>query len=223
MIYETTVETPYQAWKNVLKTVFADSVVKLKDVGVIGNCKTLNGIIVTEIQRPTDIIQKNPLYGQMFIDEYKTQFLNPDPKGFEYTYGQRLCEYMDSDLISSANQIDYIIRELKRNKNSRRAQAITWNPFFDTDEYYKNVEDVPCLQLVRCVIVRGRLNMEVVFRSHDMLKGYYPNVLGLSYLMDYIVKEVGGVTKGYLRVVSMSPHVYLSDRDVFKAVTGGYL
>lgn len=209
MIFEHTANTPAEAWRWVLKTVFADSVVKLKDVGIIGDCKTLDGIIVTEIKNPTDYIEKNPLYGKAFIDEYKKQFLSADSRGFEYTYGQRLLVYFD------VNQINYIIRELKRDKNSRRAQGITWSPIVDT----KN-EDVPCLQLVRCTIVKGRLNMEVVFRSHDMLKGYYPNVLGLSYLMDYILAELGGYSKGYLRVVSMSPHVYLSDRDVFKAITG---
>lgn len=213
MIYETTVETPYLAWKEALFRISASGI-------LVDKKKLFNGIIVTEIQRPTDIIQKNPLYGQMFIDEYKKQFLNPDPKGFEYTYGERLCSYMGNEDISNVNQIKYLIKTLQGDKNSRRAQGITWNPLIDTQE---GIEDVPCLQLVRCVIVNGRLSMEVVFRSHDMLKGYYPNVLGLSYLMDYIVKEVGGVTKGYLRVVSMSPHVYTSDRDVFKAVTGGYL
>lgn len=214
---EYTANTPHEAWKHILNFfVFHGT--------VIGNCKTFDGIIVTEIRNPTDKVEKNPLYGQMFIDEYKTQFLNSDPKGFEYTYGERLCAYLTYDgIMCKVNQIDYIIRELKKDVNSRRAQAITWKPLFDTDCGDDDVEDVPCLQLVRCVVVHGRLNMEVVFRSHDMLKGYYPNVLGLSYLMDYIVKEVGGVTKGYLRVVSMSPHIYLSDRDVFKALTGGKL
>ena len=213
MIKEYTANTPHEAWKHILNFfVFHGT--------IIGNCKTFDGIIVTEIRNPTDKVEKNPLYGQAFIDEYKKQFLNPDARGFEYTYGQRLLDYEDNEGYFRVNQIDYIIRELKRDKNSRRAQAITWNVFFDADE---DVEDVPCLQLVRCVIIHGRLHMEVVFRSHDMLKGYYPNVLGLSYLMDYIVKEIGGVTKGYLRVVSMSPHIYLSDKDVFKALTGGKL
>lgn len=219
MIKEYTANTPHEAWKHILNFfVFHGT--------VIGNCKTFDGIIVTEIRNPTDKVEKNPLYGQMFIDEYKTQFLNPDKKGFEYTYGQRLCQYPDytTNGCCNMNQIKYVIKMLQEDSNSRRAQAITWNPFFDADEKCKYMpEDVPCLQLVRCVVVNGRLNMEVVFRSHDMLKGYYPNVLGLSYLMDYIVREVGGVTKGYLRVVSMSPHIYLSDRDVFKALTGGKL
>lgn len=213
MIINYTANTPAEAWRYILKQFISNGL-------VIGECKTIDGIIVSEIKNPTDRIEKNPLYGQMFIDEYKKQFLNPDSNGFEYTYGQRLCSYMGSEDFSNVNQIDYIIKELQRDKDSRRAQGIAWNPLLDTCVL---VEDVPCLQLVRCIVVRGRLNMEVVFRSHDMLKGYYPNVLGLSYLMDYIVREVGGVTKGCLRVVSHSPHVYLSDRDVFKVVTGGKL
>lgn len=213
MIINYVANTPAEAWRYILKQFISNGL-------VIGDCKTLDGIIVTEIKNPTDRIEKNPLYKQMFIDEYKKQFLCANKNGFEYTYGQRLLAYPDGDEKWSllTNQIECLVKELQRDKDSRRAQAITWNPFIDPYN-----EDVPCLQLVRCVIVKGRLNMEVVFRSHDMLKGYYPNVLGLSYLMDYLVKEVGGVTKGCLRVVSHSPHVYLSDRDVFRAVTGGKL
>lgn len=207
MIISYTANTPAEAWRYVLKQFTSNGV-------VIGNCKTFDGVIVTEIKHPTDRIEKNPLYGQAFVDEYKKQFLNTNAGGFEYTYGQRLCSYPNGEYYA-VNQIKYIIEGLKRDKNSRRTQAITWNPLVDTMK-----EDVPCLQIVKCVIVRGKLNMEVVFRSHDMLKGYYPNVLGLSYLMDYIVSEIGGVSKGCLRVVSMSPHVYLSDRDVFKVITG---
>ena len=210
MIINYTANTPAEAWRYILKQFIGNGF-------VIGECKTLDGIIVTEIKNPTHLIEKNPLYGQMFVEEYKKEFLTSDIRGFEYTYGSRLLTYLLRD-STFFDQIDYLVKELQRDKNSRRAQGITWDVNIDPCK-----EDVPCLQLVRCVIVRGRLNMEVVFRSHDMLKGYYPNVLGLSCLMDAIVEKVGGVTKGCLRVVSHSPHVYLSDRDVFRAVTGGKL
>lgn len=211
MIISYTANTPGEAWRYVLKQ-FPDYGVIVKDT------KTIDGVIVTEIKNPTDNVEKNPVYGQAFIDEYKKQFLTPINKGFEYTYGQRLIEYPDGkDKWSlSINQLEYIIKMLRADKNTRRAQAITWNPFVDTA-----VVDVPCLQIVKCRIVKGKMHMEVVFRSHDMLLGYYPNVLGLSYLMDYLVNEIGGVTKGHLTVVSLSPHVYYNrDRDTFKAVTG---
>lgn len=211
MIINYTANTPGEAWRWVLKQFSSNGI-------VIKDCKTIDGIIVTEIKNPTDRVEKNPVYGQTFIDEYKKQFLCANKNGFEYTYGQRLLAYPDEErnLAWEVNQIEYLIKELKRDKNSRRAQGITWNPLIDPEK-----EDVPCLQLVRCVIVKGRLNMEVVFRSHDMLLGYYPNVLGLSYLQDYIINEIRGVSKGYLRVVSMSPHIYYNrDRDVYKAVTG---
>lgn len=210
MIFEHTANTPAEAWRYALKQFVGNGY-------VVGDSKRLDGVIVTEIKNPTDRVENNPLYKQMFIDEYKKSFVMANKGGFEYRYGERLASYPDGDLqpYETVNQIEYIIRELKRDKNSRRALGITWNPFFDTGK-----DDVPCLQIVKCVIFRGRLNMEVVFRSHDMLKGYYPNVLGLSYLMDYIVNSLGGYTKGSLRVVSLSPHVYVDDRDHFRAVTG---
>lgn len=213
MIKTVSARTPHMAWKEVLKVI--------KNHGVIiDNKKILNGIIVSEIEYPDDKPNKNPIFGMAFIDEYKKQFLNPDPRGFEYTYGQRLGAYPVSDEFDFVvtNQIDYIISELKRDTNSRRAQAITWNPFIDA---CNGLEDVPCLQLVRCRIMDRKVYMEAVFRSHDMLLGYYPNVLGLSYLHEHIAKELGMYgRRGSLTVVSMSPHVYITDKDAFKSVMG---
>lgn len=210
MIINYTANTPAEAWRYVLKQFPTHGI-------IVGDTKTIDGIIITEIKNPTDTVEKNPMYQQGFINAYKTQFLDGDCRGFEYTYGERLCAYPDTEERVGLNQIDYIIKTLQKDKTSRRAQAITWNPYIDT---WENVKDVPCLQLVKCRIMKNKLHMEVVFRSHDMLSGYYPNVLGLSYLMDYIAEKVG-VQKGHLTVVSLSPHVYHNrDRDMFKAVTG---
>lgn len=214
MIISYTANTPAEAWRYVLK--------QFPEHGIItGDTKTIDGVIITEIKNPTDSVEKNPMYQQGFINAYKTQFLDTDCRGFEYTYGNRLCAYEDNEAYCYRNQINYIIKILQKDSKSRRAQAITWNPFFDTDEDCENMpEEVPCLQLVKCRIMKNKLHMEVVFRSHDMLSGYYPNVLGLSYLMGYIAEKVG-VQKGHLTVVSLSPHVYHNrDRDMFKAVTG---
>lgn len=216
MIISYEANTPAEAWRYVLKQFPSHGVI-VNGKKPVDDTKAIDGVIITKIKNPTDRVEKNPVYGQKFIDEYKTQFLNPDSRGFEYTYGQRFCSYMGSAYFANVNQIKYIIQELNRNVNSRRAQAITWNPLIDTRE---GVEDVPCLQLVKCRVMKNKLHMEVVFRSHDMLLGYYPNVLGLSYLMDRIADHVG-VQKGSLTVVSLSPHVYYNrDRDVYKAVTG---
>ena len=210
MIFEHTANTPGEAWRHVLKL--------FPEHGIItGDVKTIDGVIITEIKNPTDSVEKNPMYQQGFINAYKTQFLDTDCRGFEYTYGERLFAYPDREEYFEMNQIDYIIKTLQKDSKSRRAQAITWNPYIDA---WEDVKDVPCLQLVKCRVMKNKLHMEVVFRSHDMLSGYYPNVLGLSYLMDYIAEKVG-VQKGHLTVVSLSPHVYHNrDRDVFKAVTG---
>ena len=219
MIISYEANTPAEAWRYVLKQFPSHGVI-VNGKKPVDDTKAIDGVIITKIKNPTDRVEKNPVYGQKFIDEYKTQFLNPDSRGFEYTYGERLCAYEDNEAYCHRNQINYIIKILQKDSKSRRAQAITWNPFFDTDEDCEDMpEDVPCLQLVKCRVMKNKLHMEVVFRSHDMLLGYYPNVLGLSYLMDHIADHVG-VQKGSLTVVSLSPHVYYNrDRDVYKAVT----
>lgn len=217
MIISYEANTPAEAWRYVLKQFPTHGIIvagKKSD----DDTKAIDGVIITKIKNPTDIVEKNPVYGQGFIDEYKKSFLSANTAGFEYRYGERLCAYEhDGEIPDVINQIDYIIRTLRKDSKSRRAQGIIWNPFIDTNE---KIEDVPCLQLVKCRVMKNKLHMEVVFRSHDMVLGYYPNVLGLSYLMDHIADHVG-VQKGSLTVVSLSPHVYYNrDRDVYKAVTG---
>lgn len=209
-----TANTPGEAWRWVCKQFASHGV-------VVNDTKTIDGIIVTKIKNPTDRIEKNPIYHQSFIDEYKKQFLNPDKKGFEYTYGNRLCQYSIAEGVLGCidritfhyNQIDYIINTLKNDKTSRRAMAITWMPWVDEFE-----KDVPCLQLIKCRILKDKLHMEVIFRSHDMLLGYYPNVLGLSYLMEYMANELD-VKRGALTIVSLSPHIYYKrDGDTFRQI-----
>ena len=216
MIISYTANTPAEAWRYVLKQFPKHSFI-VKGVRDAEDTKAIDGVIITEIKNPTDLVEKNPMYQQGFINAYKEQFVNPDKGGHEYRYGERLFAYPDREEYFGMNQIDYIIRTLQKDKTSRRAVAITWNPYIDT---WEDVKDVPCLQLIKCKIVNYRLHMEVVFRSHDMLSAYYPNVLGLSYLMDYIAERIG-LPKGRLTVVSLNPHVYHNrDRDKFKQVTG---
>ena len=55
-------------------------------------------------------------------DAYVKQVVEGSENDFIYTYHKRLFDY------DSVNQIDYIVNELNRDKKSRRAVAITWQP-----------------------------------------------------------------------------------------------
>jgi thymidylate synthase len=126
---------------------------------------------------------------------------------FEYDYHERLRKW-GRDKISlynapvSIDQIDYIINKLKDQKNSRRALAVTWMPCYD-----ENKDDVPCLQLVQCLVRNGKLDMYIVFRSEDILSAYGQNVYGLTEMQKYIADAIGVPVGDYYHYV-ISAHIY---------------
>lgn len=88
------------------------------------------------------------------------------------------------------NQIEYVIRKLCKQPFTRQAQAITWQPFMDTDIY-----DPACLQSIWFRILndeqqRPTLNMNIRFRSRDAYDASFMNCFAFIHLMEYVADEV---------------------------------
>jgi len=154
-------------------------------------------------------------YAKNLIHGYKSSIV------FEYDYHERLREW-GRDKISligknvSVDQIDYIIRKLKSQKNSRRAVAITWIPPYDEEH-----EDVPCLQYIQCLIRNEKLDMFVLFRSEDILSAFGQNVYGLTEMQKYIAESIG-VTPGDYHHYIISAHIYhIRDSHELSKFIGG--
>lgn len=128
-----------------------------------------------------------------------------------YTYHGRLFEYMIEGAI--VNQIDYIIDKLSQAGHSRRAQAITWNPKLDPP-----TEDPPCLQRVwgrLCEDGEGGFifNMNTHWRSRDLFKAWFENVIAITTLMRKIAEGIAersgkNVRLGRYVDISDSLHIY---------------
>jgi thymidylate synthase len=128
-----------------------------------------------------------------------------------YTYHGRLFEYvMEGEVI---NQINYMIEKLAEAGHTRRAQAITWNTKLDPP-----TEDPPCLQRVwgrLCENDRGELvfNMNTHWRSRDLFKAWFENVIAITTLMRKIAESISvkigkPVTLGRYVDISDSLHIY---------------
>lgn len=128
-----------------------------------------------------------------------------------YTYHGRLFEYeIENEVVS---QIDYIVRKLSETGYSRRAQAITWNPKLDPP-----TDDPPCLQRVWGRLIeddRGGLvfNMNTHWRSRDLFKAWFENVIALTTLMRKIAERISEETSSEVRLgryvdISDSLHIY---------------
>lgn len=138
------------------------------------------------------------------LDKYAKQLITDEnAQNFEYTYGQRLRDWG----VEGIDQIKYVIDKLKKNPNSRRATCVTWIPSKDTVS-----QEIPCMILLDFKLRRGRLNLTVVFRSHDFYGAAPSNWYGLSKLMEYVADKIGA-KPGKLTSVSISAHIYAHDWD----------
>jgi thymidylate synthase len=128
-----------------------------------------------------------------------------------YTYHGRLFEYRIEDKI--VNQIEAMIAKLSQTGYTRRAQAITWNPKLDPP-----TDDPPCLQRVW-----GRLledgeggyffNMNTHWRSRDLFKAWFENVIAITTLMKKIAEAIAEKSGKRIRVgryvdICDSLHIY---------------
>lgn len=88
------------------------------------------------------------------------------------------------------NQIKYVIEKLAKQPFTRQAQAITWQPYMDTDIY-----DPACLQSMWFRIINDKnnkptLNMNIRFRSRDAYDASFMNCFAFIHIMEYVAKEV---------------------------------
>ena len=147
---------------------------------------------------------------QEAIEKYKDIILTANNNsGTSYTYGERLNKYN-----GTLDQVQYIINDLKRDKNSRRAFATTLIPEIDT-----NSSNPPCLNLIQILVdTNNKVNMFSVFRSHDIFKAGISNAYGLKALQEKIATELNLET-GILAITSNSAHIYTSDlEDALKLI-----
>jgi len=111
-----------------------------------------------------------------------------------YTYGQRLACYHHR-----------IIESLKQ-------QIMSRNGFATTLKYDTIDQQAPCLVYLQLLFepIEQKLNMYVVFRSHDIFKAALPNGYALSHLLKFYAEQLE-IQIGYIEITSISAHIYLSD------------
>jgi len=128
-----------------------------------------------------------------------------------YTYHGRLFEYeIEGEIV---NQVDYIVKKLSETGYSRRAQAITWNTKLDPP-----TDDPPCLQRIWGRLIeddQGGLvfNMNTHWRSRDLFKAWFENVIALTTLMRKIAEGISEETSCEVQLgryvdISDSLHIY---------------
>lgn len=132
---------------------------------------------------------------------------------WKYTYHNRLVNWQDDNQYpwkTGLDQIKFVIDELTRNPDSRRAVIDIRD---NNQDMYSN--DPACLQHIQFFIRNNKLHMKVLFRSNDACKALFMNAFALieiqKYISDKLQLEVGTYTH---RANSM--HCYLKDFELLQ-------
>ncbi len=138
-------------------------------------------------------------FNEEHLRKYLPQLLDTQGVGdVSYTYGSKLRDF------KGVNQIDSIVKELKKAIYSRRAVAVIWDVEKDHDN-----PNSPCLDLIQA-LVQDKLNLTAYFRSNDMFGAWPENALALR-AVQYEIANRLGVEVGDLVIVSNSAHIYEQD------------
>ena len=180
-----------------------------------------------------------PMISRLFIggfrelEQYRQEMLDGildfeiERGKWAYTYHSRMAE-----------QIPFIIRELKRNPSSRRAVIDIRDWRHDSCE---GNENPACLQHIQFFIRDGALHCKVLFRSNDACKATFMNAFALIMLQKRIADELGvkvgtythransfhcyerdfGMLEGYVNRISATKDIddltfYYDDEDGWK-------
>lgn len=81
-------------------------------------------------------------------------------------------------------QLDYVVNELKRDPNSRRAVI----SIYDGKEHLDYNRDTPCTLAITFTLIKKRLHMNVLMRSNDLVYGFCNDQYCFSNLQ-YLIAE----------------------------------
>lgn len=137
---------------------------------------------------------------QKMIAWMKDNFLKKDPVlDWGYSYGQRFFNF------EGINQVGNVVAKLKKNPDSKSATIALVDPKGDSHH-------VPCIAAIDFKIRENKLVLTAFFRSQDVGKKMYADIISLGEIGKMISKEVG-VELGGLNILIVSLHAYEADWD----------
>ena len=109
------------------------------------------------------------------------------------------------------DQLDRVIADLKRNKETRRAIVV----HYDLNELDRYQFDTPCNNVLNFYVKDGKLHLTVFARSIDLVYGFCNDQYTFSKLMEYASKETS-YKVGEMHWFITNLHIYPRHYDLFK-------
>jgi len=104
---------------------------------------------------------------------------------------------------NKGKQLDYVINELSKNKDSRRASI----SIYDAKDRYNFDNDTPCTYAINFRILDNKLNMSVMMRSNDLWYGFGNDQYCFSKLQELVANKLGIEVGSYFHFVN-DMHLY---------------
>jgi len=115
-----------------------------------------------------------------------------------YGYGERIFAYPPRGI----DQVEIIVKKLKKDFNDRGAIIVLWN--VEKDNY---ILRNPCLVLIQGKIIKEDFDLTAYFRSNDIFSAWPLNAFGLLALQHEIAKRINK-NVGVLTTISSCAHIY---------------
>lgn len=201
-----------------LPEAYHDALIALKVLGESVPCPDYNTnqievsmtmCIAYPLQEP--MISKLFIGGPHELEQYRQEILfgildfEVAKGNWDYTYHDRMVNFPSTLDWDCLNQIDFVIRELTRNPDSRRAVICIRDNNKDMDS-----NDPACLQHIQYFIRGNKLHCKVLFRSNDACKAAFMNMFALIMLQKKIADELN-VEVGTYTHRANSFHCYEKD------------
>lgn len=108
--------------------------------------------------------------------------------------------------VPPVNQVAKLIERLRTKPDDADKTLVLW----DQSTHGTRDRSRPCLVYVALLAREGKLDMETIWRSHDIAKGWPENLYGMLRLQRWLADQTGFKT-GHLIASSQSAHIYLND------------
>lgn len=199
--------TIFEAWYKILQSILYGG----KDLkSEYGGSKEIVNLLTTVYDPYTEKEIRGFDMPEKELEDYFNHFISPTKGAFEYTYGERIMNWGHQILSTNAkdgkggiDQLEQVIKRLKRSPRSRRGVIGLWLPPLDGDK----IADTPCFIALQFLVRDGKTYLNTVLRSNDMYSGWPANAYALAKLNEYVAEKLG-LKPGRITTLSMSGHVY---------------
>ena len=111
------------------------------------------------------------------------------------------------DEYNGFDQIKYVLEELLKPDNSRRAVLSAWNP-----TQLSEMALPPCHMMYQCYVANNKLLLQLYQRSSDVFLGQPFNIFQYSFLT-YLLSYICGYQVGEFIITFGDIHIYLNHLD----------